>query len=144
MSGDNKASPIDALSVISYLNAPQGEGEGEPADVRSLSSQSAFQPVCTPLASPAVGSLQNLAASATTDSHTWLSSVESGRGDDFALRIGQSEPTRQVALDSYLSSSALDEALEELANVSQGRHTEELLADQALIELLLGKDANSD
>ncbi len=144
VSGDNKASPIDALSVISYLNAPQGEGEGEPADVRSLSSQSAFQPVCTPLASPAVGSLQNLAASATTDSHTWLSSVESGRGDDFALRIGQSEPTRQVALDSYLSSSALDEALEELANVSQGRHTEELLADQALIELLLGKDANSD
>ena len=139
VSGDNKISPIDALEVISFLNSPQGEGEGEATSVASGVVVAQPPAMVLPLATSPIGQ-QPAATPSDIDTFNPLNATDNR--DDFTLRIGQPGNVRHAAIDSFLSSSAFDETLEELVQSGRGDQ-EELLEDQALLELLLGNDTNN-
>ncbi len=139
VTGDNRVSPVDALTIITYLNGGSGEGEGEgeagPAMVELADSRTVGL-----FAQNADFQTGDTAASGLSENR---SSGQTGTGNahDSLLLVGSAEDVRRAAVDSFLSSSALDEALEELINSGQGLHDEDLLEDQALLELLFGKES---
>ncbi len=141
VSGDNSLSPVDALIVITYLNSGsgEGEGEGEASVVSSVSATGPSSPQFIPLTATSTG---DRTSATLTAANAAGRSLKGRYQDDIGLRIGMAEEVRQAALESYLSSSVVDEALEELVGSVRGLQDEDLLEDQALIDLLLGKDSD--
>jgi hypothetical protein len=128
--------------VIEYLNGVEGESgaEGEGA-YGATSSPSVGDDASGSLALFSTPSLTSQNAG-TSDSEDLLSSLENEGNGDFALRIGESNEAHASALESFVGSSALDEALEELLEDGRGLQDEDVLEDQALLELLQGIKRN--
>ena len=139
VSGDGRLSPVDALAIITFLNAPSGEGEGE-GEARVVSSTSTAGPepaLFVPISAVSIGDQTSLTVTADNSNYR----VAPGdTEEDFGLRIGTAQDVRQAALASYLSSSVVDEAVEDLVGSVRGLQDEEILEDQALTDLLFGGD----
>lgn len=138
--GDNAVSPLDALSVIRFLNG-QGAGEGEGdaegesdgAGAGVMAAQSSSSPVARDL--PPLTTGQDAGQDQGGDESILLV-PESNGADDVGPQIGVAADVHGSALAEYLASSARDEDLEELLEWQD----EGVLEDQALLELLSGKE----
>ncbi len=143
-SGDNFVSPIDALLVISYLN---GEGEGE---AEGEGEGGAYLAASSPSTGDADSAGVALLASTLSSNNSNGIAQADGATSDLAVTIeadaaqqgGQDSDFHSAALASYLASGAQEEDLEELLEGGHSLQDEDVLEDQALLELLAGKDGN--
>jgi VCBS repeat-containing protein len=140
-SRDNQASPIDALLVINFLNnrgGRSGEGEGEGSFTVTSGGRDSGSGIllAAPLISPDVAGQIDTRAE---DPVTRVKSDQPAATDDFDWMIGSKRDARLAAMDQYLSSSAIEEALEEIAGDIGHSDGDELLEDLAMRELLFGK-----
>jgi hypothetical protein len=142
VNGDGFASQIDAVLVINYLNGAggagsSGEGEGGLASRPGDSGDGASILVGTQLT--VGGDVMSFDSPATEAVASVLDDELLDDEDDFGLTIGQPSDSRHTALESYLRSSAIEEALEEIADDISGSTDDELFEDLAVLELLYGK-----